>query len=79
MNIDYKIRKTTLETAINVLLINKVKSTPRTARNIIDIGCSLSRRNITTEIEIEIYNKLIELIPSNNIKEIKSFVINSFL
>lgn len=79
MNIDYKIRKATLETAINVLLIQKRKSAPRTARNIIDIGCSLSEHNITENMKNEIYNELLELISKENIKTIKTFVIKNFL
>lgn len=79
MNIDYKIRKVTLETAINVILIQKQKSIPRSARNIIDIGCSLSEYTITEDIKNEIYNELLKLIPSENIRTVKKFIIKSFL
>ncbi len=79
MTIDYKIRKATLETAINVLLIQKRKSTNRTARNIIDIGCSLSKNTITEDTINKIYNELITLIPNENIKIIKNFVVKNFL
>lgn len=78
-SIDKSIKIAIFETAIDIALLNKKKSITRTARNIIEIGCSLSKKNISEYEKKEIYNDLILLIPSTDTTLIKKYLMDKFL
>lgn len=78
-SIDNRIRVAIFETAIDIALINKRKSVKRTARNIIDISCSLSKKAISETLKKEIYNELITLIPLNDATSLKKYLTEKFI
>ena len=78
-NIDKRIRIAILETAIDIMLLKKKTSLKRTARNIIDVGCSLSKQKISETAKKEIYNDLIILIPLNDAVSLKKYLAEKFI
>lgn len=78
-NIDKRIRIAILETALDIMLLKKKTSLKRTARNIIDLGCSLSKKTVSETAKKEIYDDLILLIPLNNAVSLKKYLIEKFI
>lgn len=78
-SIDKRIRIAIFETAIDIALLKKKKSVKRTARNILEIGCSLCKKNISETAKKDIYNDLLNLIPLNDPASLKKYLLEKFV
>ncbi|MEM1484433.1 hypothetical protein V6615_06075 [Oscillospiraceae bacterium PP1C4] len=78
MTIDIKIKRATLEIALRHMLRGAKKSPERTARNLIEIGSSLSKLNLSDEAAEKLCLELSELIKTMDHEKIMHWMIQSF-
>ena len=58
MRLDNKIKSATLDTALKFMLNNSKKSLDRNARNILELGCTLSGRRLPEKEAEVLYHEL---------------------
>lgn len=78
MNLDIRMKRAALEAGLSCLLRNKGRSSERTARNILDLGSSITHTKINEKNRPLQYQILIDLLSGADNDTIKAFIYELF-
>ena len=78
MRLDNKIKSATLDTALKFMLNNSKKSLDRNARNIRELGCTLSGRRLPEKEAEVLYQELYQMLVQGSQSLVKDWLIEQF-
>lgn len=78
MRLDNKIKSATLDTALKFMLNNSKKSLDRNARNILELGCTLSGQRLPEKEAGALYEELYQMLSQGKQSLVKDWMIQQF-